>query len=165
MPRSLRLHLLPWLCAAFQWLSRALSPAARENSPGVFPRPVFYISANTGRGVGRVCGSAASSPMRQSAALLRRDAHQSLGMEGVGGATPAPEGFFPHIRHESHPTQSRYQPPSKTPTIPNKFNIFSRFFLLRPEAQKKKAIKKENAEGFRRLRAATWGSAPDPAAF
>ncbi len=30
-----------------------LSPAARGNSPGVFPRPVFYISANPGRGLGR----------------------------------------------------------------------------------------------------------------
>ncbi len=56
--------------------------------------------AREGYGEGSSARPAPPSPMRQSAASLRRDAHISLGVEGVGGATPTFEGFFPHILYQ-----------------------------------------------------------------
>ena len=73
--------------------------------------------------------------------------------------------FSPRILYERLLTQSKYQPQTQNTHGSKHFSIFSRFFLLRPEAQKKKAIKKENAEGFRRLRAATWAPPQTPPPF
>ena len=76
-----------------------LSQTARGNSPGVSPRPSFYISANPGRGLGRDVATLPPLPNAPKRRVVAARRASSQGMEGVGGATPTFEGFSPHILH------------------------------------------------------------------
>ena len=127
-------------------LVRAI-PQRRGETRREFPLArLSHISANPGRGMGRGCGAAASSPMRQSAASLRRDAHPAGEWRAWGEQPAALEPVLPPHPALGLQLKVHTSHQHKIPAIPCTFSTSSRFFLLRPEAQKKKAIKKENAE-------------------
>ena len=104
-----------------------------------FPPPNFLNFNAPGRGVGRGHrrGSAAlpNAPKRRVVAARRAS---SLGVGGVRGSNRwRLSRFSPHILYERLLTQSKYQPQVQNTHSPKQFSAISRFFLLRPEAQKK----------------------------
>ena len=144
-------------------------PRAQLSEPRRTPGGVWGPSAAThadprGRGLPRRPPQCAKAPRRCGATRIQPRSR------GCAGEPPALRGRHERLRGSSPTSCIRaFQPKvstshkHKTPATPCNFSASSRFFLLRPEAQKKKAIKKENAARFRRLRAATRASRPRPA--
>ncbi len=130
----------------------------RENPPRAQLSESASPGGVWGGVIGAPCAALPNAPKRRVVAARRAS---SLGVEGVGGATPTFEGFSPHILHERLKLKVHASHKHKTPTILNNSTLPAAFSLA-PQAQRKPIAaaipaadnpQKRNAEEFRRPRA------------